>query len=170
MEGKIAKKTESGKSSTKMKKLDFNGLQESSVRDEFRARWDGWLDTVQPGLIGSTVGVPDTQIIAHPPSLTPIELKRGVIIDNRLWVDHVRPAQVRWHSMFAVARGKSWFIIGARRADQLVLFISAAPIVLACRPTGILMSGCSALHELQIDKTRKTSDPIFSDCLRKCVA
>lgn len=111
-------------------------LLESHVRAEFKARWSGWIETYQPGLGGGT-GVPDTQIMAWPPLIVPIELKRGEIIAGRLMVDRVRPAQVSWHTRFGLAGGISKFIIGTGTPDRIALHLVSAQSVLANRTTGV---------------------------------
>lgn len=146
-------------------KHDFGGLVEADVRALFKKKWDGWMDTFEFAM-GATVGVCDTQILARPAHLVPIELKRGVIIDKRLYADLIRPGQVRWHTMFAAAGGKSWFIIGAMCGKQIKLFSVQAMIVLATRETGLLVTGCSACHELLVDEKCRGADATFSHDLR----
>ena len=118
---------------------------EQTIRNTFRDRWDGWLESYQPGL-GGGAGIPDTQIMAHPPVLIPIELKRGTLINGRLFSDKIRPVQVSWHTRLAAAGGKSYFLIGAMDAGMLKLFMSEAMLVLATRESGLLVGVKAVLN------------------------
>lgn len=144
-----------------MTKLD---LLEADVRSEFRARWVGWLETYQPGLGGGT-GVPDIQIMAKPPLLTPIELKRGEILNGRLFPCEIRPVQVSWHTRFHLAGGRSYFIIGAKPEDHIIFFICSAMDAIAHRSQGMSVGGIY-LRNLQTDQRVKKADNLFSASLR----
>lgn len=143
-------------------------LLEQHVREQFRDRWDGWLETYQPGR-GSGVGVPDTQIMPRKKMLVPIELKRGVIEGKRLFADDIRPAQVSWHTRFSEAGGASWFIIGVGKPEKVLFFLAEAMVVLATRKVGILAPS-NHCFLLPVDGGVSKNDVRFSDEIRRlCV-
>lgn len=142
-------------------------LLEQDVRDEFRKRWTGWFETYQPGR-GGGVGVPDTQIMAHPPLLVPIELKRGQISAGRLFADDLRPAQVSWNTRFTLAGGKSYFIIGIGEPKAIAFYIAPSQIVIDRRSTGIVLSE-RTLSVLPTSDV-KAADAHFTNALRRYLA
>lgn len=117
-------------------------LLEREVRNQFRKLWKGWLDTIQPTKGGSD-GIPDIVIMAVPPVLVPIEIKRGERRNGRVFVDTIRPAQVSWHQRFAMAGGRSYFVIGVRTdgSTGIDLYIAAADLTIASRKQGMVAHG-----------------------------
>lgn len=142
---------------------DFE-LLEQDVRADFRARWIGWCSTYQPG-IGSSIGVPDTQIMVKPPMIESIEMKRGYVDKGRLFADKIRPAQVQWHTTLSMAGGKSWFYIGAMVNGEMVRYIVSSMIVLATRPQGVVLK-TNAVSFVSIDPTKKRHDELFSSNIK----
>lgn len=144
-------------------KPDFNIL-EQDIRTDFKSRWIGWLTTYQPGK-GATMGIPDTQIMARPPMIESIEMKRGYVNKGRLFCDEIRPAQVAWHTTLSMSGGKSWFYVGVNVSGNTERYLIPAPLMLVTRYQGLVI-GAGAVRRIDITTNRKGFDPIFTSCLK----
>lgn len=141
-------------------------ILEQQVRDDFRIRWDGWLETYQPTR-GSGEGVPDCQIKIGD-GLFPIEIKRAAPNKNGFKLSAIRASQVSWHKRFLLAGGKSFFVTGVLTAKgEMLRFISTAEYMLYRQYDPLNMES-DGFVRLPIGPQRKT-DLVFSDAVRKFI-
>lgn len=113
--------------------------REEDLRKWFRSNWDGWLESYEPRK-GGGVGIPDLQILVDG-VLVPIELKWGSRIGfaGNLYIDEVEPVQVRWHKLFDVAGGTSWFLVGCDCTGGFEVYLYKAPYVVENWRDGLLI-------------------------------
>lgn len=91
-----------------------NWLEVSGLKAEFRKRWTGWLDSVEPSL-GSGMGIPDLLLLLrlrNMPVMMPTELKIGNVRGKKIHPLLVRGSQVRWHYHLNECGGRSSLVIG----------------------------------------------------------
>lgn len=87
------------------------------VKDETRYKrkmlgnYPLWSESYEPGL-GSGTGYPDVQLLSPRKVLLPIELKVGLIINDRVFPREVRRDQVVWHHNFQRHGGIAVIAIG----------------------------------------------------------
>lgn len=88
---------------------------------------------------GGGSGIPDIQLLLKS-QLIPVELKVGVERGGLVLIDEVRPEQVRWHSVFIEARGRSMFLVATPDAGGYfnVFAFNAEDVVQDWR-TGIII-------------------------------
>lgn len=85
-------------------------MRENQFREWVRRRWKGWISSYEPRR-GSTIGIPDLQIIVCG-IIVPIELKVGTVVDGELFCHDIRPAQIQWHRSLREAGARSFFLVG----------------------------------------------------------
>lgn len=71
---------------------------EEDFRKDFIKQYTGWIERIEPGL-GMNPGIPDL-IAMTDIGLVWIELKVGSLVENVLYTEEIRPAQVSWHFRF----------------------------------------------------------------------
>ena len=89
-------------------------ITETSLISMIVSLWEGWADRIEPAS-GSSVGFPDLVLFDKAVGSIPFEVKVG--FEKTLGVispvgDGMRPAQIRWHAMFAREGGVSGVLIG----------------------------------------------------------
>ncbi len=145
-------------------KMNNYNILESEVRDDFRQRWSGWIESYHPGG-GSGIGVPDIQILVDG-RLIPIELKRAIKKDGKVFSDAIRPAQISWHIRFTNAGGKSYFVLGSSHCGDMERFIVDSETILRCRNVGLFVdSECKFLKVSEFSK----KDELFSKNVIKII-
>lgn len=100
-----------------------NWLEVGGLKREFRKRWTGWMDTVEPSL-GSGMGVPDLLLllkIRGLPVIMPTELKIGSVRKKRIYPSIVRGSQVRWHFHLSDCGGCSSIVIGVSPEEAYLI-------------------------------------------------
>lgn len=93
-------------------------MSEREIQSAFRSQWDGWCSTVEFG-VGGTLGFPDLHVLVGKRALwLPIELKLGELKGGVVLPREVRPAQVKWHTQYREAGGRSLLVIGTKNGDD----------------------------------------------------
>lgn len=92
-------------------------MSEAKLKRKFREVVGVWSEAYETRS-GGGVGYPDLQLLVHS-ILVPVELKKGVIKDGRLYPSEIRPSQIAWHHDFFVAGGRSHIVCLFEVAKQL---------------------------------------------------
>lgn len=82
---------------------------ETSYKRQFRKDCGVWSEVYETRS-GGGVGYADLQLLVGA-VLVPVELKRGLVLADRLVSTRIRPAQIGWHHDLLVAGGKSFVVV-----------------------------------------------------------
>lgn len=94
---------------------------ENDLRKFIFDHLDAWYERIEPSR-GMHAGIPDALVMTESIGLLPVEFKIGRVNDNRLELAEVRPAQVSWHTSFAMQNKDkmacSVFVVGCWSEDK----------------------------------------------------